>query len=136
MQKPTTAATRYREQEILAAPPGRLLVITYDALLAALTRARIGAQTGNRELADRAVQQARDIVGELFATLDREKGGEIAANLASLYVFLLQQLTPDLKARRDAKTYDRLVGIVTPIRDAFAEAAQSPAGQAARAQVA
>ncbi|MBI3792859.1 MAG: flagellar export chaperone FliS [Gemmatimonadetes bacterium] len=127
MQKPAPAAARYREQEVLTAPPGRLLVITYDALLTALTRARIGAQTGNPELTVRAIQQARDLIGELLVTLDREKGGEIARNLGSLYVFLLQQLQAGGR-RPDAKHFDRLVQLVTPIRDAFAEVAQTPAG--------
>ena len=41
---------------------------------------------------NRCLQQAQNIVTELMCCLDMEKGGEISANLFSLYSFVLQQL--------------------------------------------
>ena len=127
MIKQTPAAEKYREQEFLTAPPGRLVVLTFDALFTALTRARVGAQTGNSEVAVRAAEQARDLIGELLATLDRDKGGEIAANLAALYLFSLKQLH-GAAVKGDGAVYDRVTKLLTPIRDAFNEVANSPAG--------
>ncbi len=124
------AAERYREQEVLTAPPGRLLVLTFDALFTALTRARIGSQSGNLELAVRGAQQARDLIGELLATLDREQGGEIAANLASLYLFSLKQLH-GAPIKGDGAIYERVITLLTPIRDAFSEITSTGAARAA-----
>ena len=123
--KPMTSAERYREQDFLTAPPGRLLVLTFDALLTALTRARIGVATGNDELAHKAVQQARELLAELAATLDREKGGEIAKNLGALYVFALGRLH-GIPKKGDIQRFDQLVKLLTPIRDAFNEVASAP----------
>jgi flagellar protein FliS len=128
--KPMTSAERYREQEFLTAPPGRLLVLTFDALLTALTRTRIGVASGNDELAQKGVQQARDLLTELLATLDHEKGGEIAKNLGSLYLFALERLH-GIPKKGDMVRYDQIVQLLTPIRDAFNEIASIPAAQRA-----
>ena len=121
----TPSVERYREQECLSAPPGRLVVLTFDSLLAALTRARVGTETRSPELTARGVQQARDLLGELLATLDRERGGDIAASLASLYVFCLAQLQVGTGTGQRAP-FDRLIALLSPIREAFAEIASAP----------
>ena len=130
----TSIAERYREQEFLTAPPGRLVVLTFDALFAALTRARVGAQTGNTELAVRGVQQARDLIGELLATLDRDNGGEIANHLGALYLFALQQLH-GAPIKGNGAAFDRVTSLLTPLRDAFAEIALSSSTTSATARV-
>ena len=121
----TPSVERYREQECLSAPPGRLVVLTFDSLLAALTRARVGTETRSPELTARGVQQARDLLGELLATLDRERGGDIAASLASLYVFCLAQLQVGTGTGQRAP-FDRLIALLSPIREAFAEISSAP----------
>ncbi len=128
----STAVDRYRDQEFLTAPPGRLVVLTFDALFTALTRARIGVSSGNVDLVMKGSQQARDLLTELLATLDQEKGGEIARNLASLYVFSLKRLH-GLPKKGDTVRFDQVITLLTPIRDAFAEIASTPAASASRA---
>lgn len=41
----------------------------------------------------RAMSKATRLIGQLDATLDMEKGGEIAQNLRSLYLYTLGRLT-------------------------------------------
>lgn len=116
---------RYREAEILTAPPARLLIITYDALLAALARARMGITMQQHEMASGGFARARALLGELLATLDRRNGGELADRLASIYAFLLSELD-SVALRGDVTRLERHAGLIRELRDAFAEIA--PAG--------
>ena len=69
-----TSAGRYRELEVMSASPARLLIITFDFLLAQFARAKIGMETKNRALTLTALDKARQAVGELAETLDIPKG--------------------------------------------------------------
>ncbi|MFI5309594.1 MAG: flagellar export chaperone FliS [Gemmatimonadales bacterium] len=116
------AALAYRESEILTASPSRLVVITYDALLAAMTRARVGIAMQNHDVAFPALQKSRELVGELLASLDRDRGGDIAVRLSALYVFVLGDLL-SVGLYADVKRLDRNIAIVRELREAFAQIA-------------
>lgn len=120
----------YRESEVLTASRERLLVITFDALVAAITRAKVGASMQNREVCINGIDRARAILTELLVTLDYEAGGDIAKRLASVYVFVLGDLDR-VALRPDARQLERHVTMMTELRDAFAQAAQVPAVGAA-----
>lgn len=116
------ASDNYREAEVMAAPPGRLVVIVFDHLLGQLSRARVGMSMQNAEIYLPAIDRARAAVTELLVTLDRDQGGEIAQRLASLYLFALQELQ-ELGVRPDALRVERNQRIFQELRDAFAQVA-------------
>lgn len=122
----SVAATAYRESEVLAASPGRLLVITYDALVSSLTRARVGLAMQKPDVAASGFDRSRLLLGELLATLNHEAGGDIAARLAALYVFLLGEID-SVALHGDTGQLDRYIGMIQDIRDAFATIS-APAG--------
>jgi flagellar protein FliS len=113
----------YREMEIHAASPERLLVIVFEQLVVNLERARIAMERNDVELRVTALRRARGLVAELLSTLDFEKGGALAIELADLYQFLLMELV-DIGRRGDVRTMRKLVNIATHLRDGFAGAAQ------------
>ncbi|MBI3568300.1 MAG: flagellar export chaperone FliS [Gemmatimonadetes bacterium] len=121
----SSAGNAYRETEILSATPGRLVVLTFDGLLAALARARVGITMGNDDVRIAGFDKARLMLGELLAALDVERGGDIARQLSGLYVFLLSELVT-LGVRPDVATLDRITGIVRELRDAFHQIADTP----------
>jgi flagellar protein FliS len=114
----------YREAEVLTAPPGRLLLMTLDALIAAMTRARVGITMGDDVVASSGLDKAREALGELLGALDRERGGEIAEHLASIYIFMLVDLGT-VGLRRDSARLERHLAMVRDLREAF-EAAAAP----------
>lgn len=120
-----SAAHSYRESEVLSAPPGRLLLITFDGLLTAMTRARVGIAMSNHEVTLAALDRSRAFLGELLASLDRTHGGEIAERLASLYVFVFGELLA-LGMQPNLSRLDRVIGIIRELRDAFAQIASTP----------
>ena len=125
------AAVTYREREVLTASPGKLVVIIFDHLLVNIRRAKIALETGKVEMRVEALGKARAAVMELLMSTDVERGGAIAQNLRSLYVFVFNELM-SIRQPTDAARLDRISGIALTLRDAFATtvvdvAAQSPA---------
>jgi flagellar secretion chaperone FliS len=114
-----SAAVAYREREVLTAAPGRLVVIVFDHLLVNLRRARIAMEANNNPVRAESIAKAREAAMELLATTDVERGGTIANNLRSIYVYLIRELIT-LGNRNDVAKIDGFVRIVTDLRDAFA----------------
>ena len=121
----TSQASRYREMEVLSASPGRLVVLLYDHLLVQLRRAKLAMEQGDVARRAAALERASSAVQELMVTLDHEKGGEIARQLSGIYGFLLGEFLT-VGRGRDTAHLERLVGIVTELRDAFATIAGTP----------
>jgi flagellar protein FliS len=121
-------ADAYRETEVLSAPPGRLVVITFDGLLASLGRARVGIALSNHQVTLPAIDQARGMLCELVVTLDRERGGDIAARLFSLYLFALRELL-DLSMQPELDRLDRNISLIRELREAFDQIASQPRAQ-------
>jgi flagellar protein FliS len=119
------AASVYRESEVLAASPGRLVVITFDALLASMARARVGMALSKQEITLQALDKSRMLLGELLGALNFERGGDIAAKLSGVYVFMLTELTA-LGIRPNVATLDRLITLIRELRGAFAQIASTP----------
>jgi len=117
----------YREMEVHSAQPERLVVVVFEQLVVNLERARIAMERNDVSLRVTALRRARGLVGELLATLDFEKGGAIATQLADLYQFMLYELV-DVGQRGDIVTVRKLVNIASSLRDGFAGAAQQVTG--------
>ena len=128
MRNPYATATAYRETEVLSAPPGRLVVITFDGLLVSMARARAGMVMASHEITIGAIDKSRGLLCQLLVSLDRERGGEIAARLFSLYLFMLGELL-ELSMQPDVARLDRTVALVRDLRDAFNQIASQPRGQ-------
>lgn len=109
--------------EMHAASPERLVVVVFEQLVVNLERARIAMERKDIELRVASLRRARGLVGELLATLDFEKGGPVATQLADLYQYMLYELV-DIGQRGDVITMRKLVNIATSLRDGFAGAAQ------------
>jgi flagellar protein FliS len=82
------------------ASPERLVQIMYEEVITQLTIARgcMERIRDNMPLHDvvtkgKAMGKAIRLINQLNITLDMERGGEIAANLRSLYVYMLARLT-------------------------------------------
>lgn len=116
----------YREMEIQSASPERLVVIVFEQLVVNLERARIAMDRNDIELRVTSLRRARGLVAELLATLDFEKGGALANQLADLYQFMLYELV-DIGQRKDVVTLRKIVNIATSLRDGFTMAAKSVA---------
>jgi flagellar secretion chaperone FliS len=128
MRNPYATANTYRNTEVLSAPPGRLVVITFDGLLASMARARVGIAMSNHEVTLPAIDKARGLLCHLLVSLDRDRGGDIAARLFSLYLFLLSELL-EISMQPNLERLDRNVSLIRELRDAFDVVASQPRAQ-------
>jgi flagellar protein FliS len=83
----------YLETRILSADPVELVSILYEYATISVQDARQSLATGDVPGRARAVTKAIAIVGELEGSLNREQGGDIAANLGRLYPYMRDRLT-------------------------------------------
>ncbi|MCZ8203888.1 flagellar export chaperone FliS [Gemmatimonas sp.] len=123
-------SSSYREMEIHAASPHKLVVIVFEQLVVNLERARIAMERNDVELRLTSLRRARDIVTELLGTLDFEQGGALANQLADLYQYLLYELV-DIGQRGDVHVMRKLVNIASLLRDGFVGAAEQLASEKA-----
>ena len=110
--------------EIQSASPERLVVIVFEQLVVNLERARMAMDRNDVELRVTSLRRARGLISELLATLDFEKGGPLANQLADLYQFMLYELV-DIGQRKDVVTLRKLVNIAGALRDGGTSEAQS-----------
>jgi flagellar secretion chaperone FliS len=110
----------YRETQIRTANPGRLIVMLYDGALRSIARASEALDRGVRgyDAANTAIIRAQDIVAELMASLDMERGGEMASNLFGLYAFVNRQLM-DANLGKDRKPLETARSLLAELREAW-----------------
>jgi flagellar protein FliS len=118
----------YRESAVLTAPPERLVVMLYDGARRFLFQAATAMRAGDVPTAHERLRRAEKIVEHLLATLDMSQG-EISERLEAIYVFCLEQLSEG-RMKQDASRLDAVSGLLSELREAWAQLADSPQVQA------
>ncbi len=78
----------YSENTVTTQSRGHLIVMLYDGACKFLNQAISAMEAGDVAEKGRLVGRAIEIINELDAALEMDTGGEIAANLRSLYGFM------------------------------------------------
>jgi len=126
---PAEYARRYAHAQITSVDRGRLLLLVLEGGQTYLARARAALDAGDLARFAHERRRAQDVIAELLQTLDHAAGGEIAANLARLYAFMLEHLTA-ANVEQSARHIDEVLRAYAPIVDAYrAVLARPPAGE-------
>ena len=115
------------ETSVISASPHKLIVLLYDGAVAALKTAANHMAAGRIAEKGEAIGKALDIINNgLRASLDKKGGGEIAANLDALYVYMAQRL---LTASVQNKTamLEEVQTLLVDLRDAWTQIGEKPA---------
>lgn len=118
-----TKTTAYLEADIMSRPKEWLIPLLYEHLLSSLRRA--GVQIEANDIAGRAqsLDRASAIVLELSSSLNREQGGQIAAELSALYAFFVTEIM-QIGITRDLTRLRKLCTIIEELLDAWTRAAE------------
>lgn len=119
----TRAASAYKrvgvETAVDSANPHQLVSLLFDALIESIRRARAAMERGDIEAKGQAIVKAVRIIEEgLKASLDEERGGEIAANLRTVYSYCVRCLTV-ANLKNDLAQIDEALSLIEPVADAW-----------------
>jgi len=100
------------------ATPHRLISMLIEGALDKISAAKGFMQRKEIENKGNYISWAISIIEGLRISLDGEKGGEIAANLESLYIYMEQRLV-EANARNDESILDEVTGLLRTVQEAW-----------------
>lgn len=100
------------------ASPHRLVLMLLDGALGRIAAARGHLEHGEIAARCESISQALAIVGGLRGSLDREAGGELAANLDRLYDYMERRLL-QANLEGDAAALDEVHGLLGEVRSGW-----------------
>ncbi len=112
------AYSAYRFAELQTIPQRDLIVRLYQGAERFLILAQAAIHNKQFEMAFHNCQKAKAIFTELLATLNLDKGGEIAEQLRELYLFLIVK-TVEANLRKDPALIASLLPILATLREAW-----------------
>ena len=115
-----------------AATPHGLVSMLFDGFIAAANRAKGAMRAGDIAAKGQAISHAMRIIDEgLKAALDLKTGGQLAADLSSLYAYVCVRLM-HANLHGDSAAVDECITLVMPLREAWTSiGAAQPAAVAA-----
>lgn len=115
----------YRKSQIETSSPIELVLILYDRAIVYLEKAANEILEKNYEEKNISLTKATDIVFELLATLDNDKGGEIASSLARLYNFIIREIS-NANTKLDMKSLGNAKKILSELRESWVSIKNNP----------
>ena len=106
------AATAYFQTQVTTTSQGGLLVMLYDAAIKFLNQSKESLAANDMAKKGMAISKALDLLDELAGALNMEKGGTLAQNLHSLYIFCTNYLVR-ANLKKDPKMIDEVIKILS-----------------------
>lgn len=108
----------YQDNSVTTQNKGRLIVLLYDGAIKFMKLAIKELEAGNMEAKGQYINKARDIINELNAVLDADAGGEIAANLRKLYLFMNDRLS-QANTKRDPQLIREVITLMEELNQSW-----------------
>jgi flagellar protein FliS len=103
---------------VAAADPYRLVQLMLDNVLQRIAAARGSLERNEVARKGEQVSKAIAVIGALNGSLNLEAGGEVAANLRTLYDYCCVRLT-QANARNDVAGFEEVTRIMRTIKDGW-----------------
>jgi flagellar secretion chaperone FliS len=110
------------EQEVYTADPVRLVLMLLRGARQAVEEAREALHGGDVRRRALAVSRAVERIGELSASLDVERGGEMAAQMGALYEYMVHRLN-EANAGQVEAPMEEVSRLLLPLIEAWGEVA-------------
>lgn len=117
----STGHHAYQTSSIETASPEQLTLMCYDGALKFMRRAKLAMEDQDLARASEATGRAQAIINELNVTLNMDAGGEIAANLRDIYLFVNRHLMQAV-IDKDPAAITQSIALIGDLRDAWAQA--------------
>ncbi len=131
---PASARDTYLKTEVLTATPQKLQLMLIDGALRFIELARRHWKNDKDEEACEALIRAQRIVTELLSGLNKDVDADLAAKVASIYLYIFRTLLA-AHNERDEEKLDDVVRILNIERETWRQVceelgSENPAGQA------
>jgi flagellar secretion chaperone FliS len=114
------ARSSYRESTVRGASPVRLVIVLYEQAIEDLRRAVIALDKGAIEVRTREINHALLVIAQLQGSLNMERGGEVARNLARFYGLVRAGLT-EAQLKQSSILIERQIAQLTEVHEAWLE---------------
>ncbi|WJV68606.1 flagellar export chaperone FliS [Pectobacteriaceae bacterium CE70] len=112
------------ESGVMSSGPHKLITMLFDGALSSLVRADVYMEQGDTVGKGNAITKAIRIIDSgLLVSLDIEKGGEISANLAQLYDYMIRQLL-HANLHNDRNVLQNITELLRGIADSWKQISQ------------
>ncbi|EPC3804731.1 flagellar export chaperone FliS [Enterobacter ludwigii] len=109
------------ESAVLSASPHQLVVLLFDGALSAMKKAAILIEQGDIPGKGQAISKAINIISNgLQSGLNHEVGGDLVANLDSLYDYMIRRLL-QANLNNDLNAINEVVELLNNIAEAWKE---------------
>lgn len=115
----------YRQASVRTMDQNKLIVMLYDGAIRHIKIALKHLSTGEIEKVHNSLVKSKNIISELMASLNMEKGGEIAKNLQTLYSYMFGQLIEANMNKNRAPAED-VLHLLQQLREAWVQLGQKP----------
>lgn len=127
------ARSSYREASVRGASPVRLVISLYEQAIEDLRRAVLALEKGAIEVRTRHINHALMVIAQLQGSLDMERGGEVAQNLARFYGLVRAGLA-EAHQTQSARLLEQQISQLVLVHEAWLEVERitaTPSAQAA-----
>lgn len=119
MRSVNTYKTVGLETSVTGANPHQLVSLLFDALQQSLASAKAAILSGDIASKGRSISRAVRILEEgLKASLDTDRGGDLAVNLRTLYDYCILRTT-EANLRNDVTIIDEVIRLIHPVSDGW-----------------
>ncbi|RMG03844.1 MAG: flagellar export chaperone FliS [Nitrospirae bacterium] len=101
--------------------PVQIVIMLYDGLVTFLMKAMAAIRNGNISEKSLYLTRVLAIVEELYNSLNREAGGEIAEKLGELYSYLMKEVSV-INLTSDLERLQKTLDLIVSLREAWKEA--------------
>jgi flagellar secretion chaperone FliS len=120
------ARSSYRETAVRGARPLQLVILLYEQGIEDLRRAIVALEKNDVEGRTREINHAILVIGHLQASLDRDLGGPVAANLERFYDQVRAGLV-EAQFRQSAAALEQQIAHLMQVHEAWCEVERSSA---------
>lgn len=117
------ALNEYKQTNIDAgaayADPHTLITMLFDGVQERISIAKGAMERKDFATKGKAISKAMDIIAYLQTCLDKEKGGELAANLDALYDYMIRRLL-DASSENKPELLDEVSSLLQEVGNAWA----------------
>ncbi|SMF08983.1 flagellar export chaperone FliS [Desulfovibrio gilichinskyi] len=114
------AAQAYLSTQVHTTSKGELLLMLYDAAIKFMKQAKIKIDEKDYAAKGILISKAIEVISELTASLNKEKGGSLAENLSQLYIYCNTRLL-QANLKMDNEKIDEVIKIIDGISSAYRE---------------